>query len=289
MKTIDSQIPRSIRLTDYSAVAEFVDGFAQARLNLLFLIGRPGLGKSQLVQRALEGKEHAWIDCHSTKLATYMKLYRHRDQPVVIDDENSWMSDSAKLDLLNSLCQTNPVKTIRWMSTTRLLEECSVPDEFQTRSPVLIITNRLRVVSPQVRAMIDRGLPLIFQPSAATIHESVADWFTDREIHEFIGKWLAIIPGLSMRDYVKAANLKAAGMDWRSLLHRQWKSGKLARVATLRADPSFATEEDRVRAFTEGGSSGSRAGYFRLVAKLRDLGIDSDSRQARFETATVTE
>ena len=75
-----------------------------------------------------------------------------------------------------------------------------------------------------------------------------------------------------MRDYGKARDMKAAGMDWRALLHRQWRSGKLARVAALRADASFATEEDRVRAFAAGGH-GSRATYFRLVRKLQELGL----------------
>ena len=56
----------------------------------------------------------------------------------------------------------------------------------------------------------------------------MADWFDDVEVYEFIGEWLPVIPELSMRDYIKAREIKKAGMDWRTLLHRQWKCSRLA-------------------------------------------------------------
>src|SRR5581483_6730558 len=116
----------------------------------------------------------------------------------------SLVTEPGKLALMNSLCQTNPVKTLRWDSTTRLLEERGVPAEFRTGSPVLVITNRLQNITPQIAAMIDRGQPLLFEPPAAEVHRAVADWFPDKEVYDFIGEWLPFIPDLSMRDYVKA-------------------------------------------------------------------------------------
>lgn len=263
-------LPRALIISSYDDLKPWLLAFAARTFALVFLIGRPGLGKSQRAQRTLEERPHVWIDCHATKLAMYCLLYQHRDQPIVIDDENTLLSALEKVGLMNALCQTNPVKTLRWDSTTKLLDERGVPSQFQTSSPVLVITNRLRAHTAPVRAMIDRGQPLLFQPTAPAIHAEVANWFTDREIYAFFGTWLGAIPGLSMRDYVKAQSMKAAGLDWRTLLHRQWKSHKLARVAALRADPAFLTEEARVRAFEAGG--GSRASYFRYVQKLRDLG-----------------
>jgi hypothetical protein len=269
----NDRLPRSLTVRTFDGLAPWVQGFTEGKFQLLFLIGRPGLGKSQVFRRALDGRPHGWVECHATKLAMYIRLYIHRDQPVVVDDENTLLTDPGKLSLMNALCQTDPVKTLRWDSTTRLLEERGIPATFQTASPVLVITNRLRQVGPQVAAMIDRGTPLLFQPAAAAIHAAVADWFSDREVYDFFGAWLPLIPGLSMRDYVKARAYKAAGLDWRTLLHKQWKTGKLARVLELRRDPAFATEEDRVRAYVAAG--GSRATYFRHVARLRDQGMDS--------------
>jgi hypothetical protein len=282
MQRTSDRLPRSVILTTYDDVTRWLAGFVAGTFSLLFLIGRPGLGKSQQARQALADRKHAWIDCHATKLAIYAALYRHRDQPIVIDDENSLMTDPGKLSLMNALCQTDPVKTLRWDSTTRLLDDLGVPPVFTTSSPVLVITNRLRALGPQVRAMIDRGVPLIFQPAATTVHTAVADWFTDREVYDFIGRWLPLIAGLSMRDYVKARAMKAAGLDWPAILHRQWKSGKLARIAALRGDSSFASEADRVRAFVEAGM-GSRATYFRCVGRLQELGLLLESREYAIE------
>jgi hypothetical protein len=272
MNPSHDSLSRAITLRFYDDLPPWLDGFVAAKFHLIFLISRPGLGKSQMAQRALDGRPHCWVDCHATKLGMYCRLYEHRNHPIVIDDENSLLTDPGKLGLMNTLCQTNPEKTLRWDSTTKLLKERGVPAEFRTRSPVLVLTNWLRNLNPQLGAMIDRGQPLLFQPPAAAIHAAVADWFTDREVFEFIGQWLAVIPGLSMRDYVKARSMKQAGMNWRALLHRQWKSSKLALVAALRADSSFRSEEDRVLALAAKGG-GSRATYFRCVEKLRELGV----------------
>jgi hypothetical protein len=272
MKINFDRLRRAIMLATYNEAKTWLKHFVTSDFSLLFLVGNPGLGKSQMALQALGDRQHAWIECHATKLAFYCKLYEHRDEPVIIDDENTLIKDPAKIALMNSLCQTNASKTLRWDSTTTILAERRVPAEFNTTSPVLVITNRLRNMNPQIAAMLDRGQPLLFQPSALEIHREVANWFPDKEIYDYIGEWLPFIPGLSMRDYDKARRMKKAGLEWQPLLHKQWKCSRLARVAALRADPSFATEEERVQAFVAGGS-GSKATYYRDVDRLRRLRV----------------
>ncbi len=265
------RLPRAISVRHYDDAKAWLKHFVEGYFSLVFLIGRPGIGKSQMALQALGDRRHAWIEGHATKLAFYIKLYEYRDEPVLIEDENTLVQDKGKLGLMNSLCQSTPRKTLRWDSTARILEERNVPPEFPTSSPVLVITNQLRNMNPQTAAILDRGQPLLFQPPAAEIHREVANWFADKEIYDFIGEWLPFIPDLSMRDYVKASQIKKTGReDWRELLHKQWKCSRLARVAALRADASYANEDERVRAFVTAG--GSRATYFRDVARLRRLG-----------------
>ncbi|HWY86748.1 MAG TPA: hypothetical protein VNX28_08485, partial [Gemmataceae bacterium] len=182
-RTID-RLSRVITLRTYDDARSWLTRYAEGVFSLLFMIGRPGTGKSQMALQAIGDRPHVFFECHATKLAFYCKLFKHRNQLVVIDDEVNFVKDPGKLALMNSLCQTNPVKTLRWDSTTKILDDWGVPPEFTTSSSVLVITNRLRNLSPQTAAMIDRGLPLLFQPSSAEVHCEVANWFTDRETYD---------------------------------------------------------------------------------------------------------
>ena len=87
MKISSQSLPRSIVVGSYADLTPWLNGFVRGMFHLLFLIGRPGLGKTQAVLRTLQERPHVLIDCHATKLAIYCKLYVHRDQPVVIDDD----------------------------------------------------------------------------------------------------------------------------------------------------------------------------------------------------------
>ena len=57
-------------------------------------------------------------------------------------------------------------------------------------------------------------------------------------------------------------------MDWRSTALGPWLSGPALLVAKLKADPSFDSEEDRVRAFIKQGG-GCRSSYFHHARKLQ--------------------
>ncbi len=72
-----------------------------------------------------------------------------------------------------------------------------------------------------------------------------------------------------MRDYALAWELKRAGMDYKSWLLTRWgMTGTRLLVAKLKADPSFSTEAERVRAFIEQGG-GCRATYYNHAKRLR--------------------
>ncbi len=127
-----------------------------------------------------------------------------------------------------------------------------------TASPVLIITNAWRTLNEHVTALEDRGHLLHFEPPMSEVHARVATWFGDQDIYDFIGEHLHLVDHLSMPLYHSALELKRAGFDWRASFLENRLSDKCLLVATLRADPSFATEEARVSEFTARGG-GSRA------------------------------
>ncbi len=169
------------------------------------------------MRAALDGKA-CWIEGNATPFGMYAKLYRHRDQFVVIDDVDALYADRSGVRLLKCLCQTEEEKAVAWHSDARSLERQGIPREFTTKSRVVIISNDWKTLNKNVAALQDRGHVLMFQPGAAEVHRKAGTWFDDPEIYEWFAANLHRVREPSMRHYVRARELKAAGMDWTEVL-----------------------------------------------------------------------
>ena len=255
----------------YAELDRYIHQFAAGKFGLLILVGGPGLQKTRKAHEIL-GPDVCWIESNATAFGIYCRLFEFRDQPVVIDDVDSLFGDRAAVRLLKCLCQTEERKVVAWQSYAKALEQEGIPRRFSTRSPVIIIANDWRTLNANVRALEDRGHLLLFEPSALEVHLRTAGWFQDQEVFDFVAENLHLIDEPSMRHYVIGQELKTAGFDWKSRLRERWQvDPKTVLVAKLKADPSYATEQDRVRAFTEAGG-GSRATYFNHAKKLQPAG-----------------
>ncbi len=257
----------AIVLDAYQQLDQYVEAFADGALNLLMIIGRPGVQKSQAVKGALDGRA-CWIDGSATAFGLYCQLYRHRNRPVVIDDVDGLYADRAAVRLLKCLCQTEPKKRLGWHSAISLTGNQEIPTWFETSSRVAILANEVRIINVNVSALLDRGHVIVFDPSSREVHLRTATWFWDQEVFDFIGRSLHWAEPLSMRDYPLAWELKAAGIDWKSWLLTRWgMTGKRLLAAKLKADPSIGAEAERVRAFIEQGG-GCRATYYNHAKRL---------------------
>ncbi len=117
----------------YRELDRFVEAFAEGLLNLLLIIGRPGVQKSQAVKAAV-GRRACWIDGSATAFGLYGQLYRHRNRPVVIDDVDGLFADRAAVRLLKCLCQTEPRKRLGWYSAATAGGDQGIPSSFETTS-----------------------------------------------------------------------------------------------------------------------------------------------------------
>ena len=108
----------AIRIRTYRDLEAFLRGFAQGHLNLLILLGGPGLGKSQKMRQAV-GSTVCWLEGNASAFGIYRQLWEHRHQPVVLDDLDSLYADRDGVRLLKCLAQTDPVKTVAWHSEAR--------------------------------------------------------------------------------------------------------------------------------------------------------------------------
>ena len=261
---------QAFTVTTYDELHRFVQAFADGHLNLLILVGSAGIAKSQSVRRAV-GEGACWIEGNATPFGIYTQLYKHRGELIVIDDVDSLYTDRSAVRLLKCLCQTDPEKSIAWHSAAAGTDE--IPRQFQTSSRVVIIANDWKTLNHNVAAVQDRGHLIIFEPTSEEVHREVSKWFWNQNIYDWFADHLHLIPNPSMRNYVRAAELQASGINWVQHLLSEIPS-KTRLVAELRADPQFATENDRIVVFGERGG-GSRATYFNHKKKLRQAGEGS--------------
>ena len=85
------------------------------------------------------------------------------------------------------------------------------------------------------------------------------DWFAE---------YLHLIPEPSMRHYVRAAELKAAGLDWVKVLLSDTVPEKALLVAKLKGDSSYGEERERVAAFKRVGGGGQTT-YYKWAKRIR--------------------
>jgi hypothetical protein len=102
---------------------------------------------------------------------------------------------------------------------------------------------------------------LLFQPSAAEVHEQAGKWFDDREINEWFASNLHRVREPSLRHYVRAKELKAARMDWTEVLAEETENPRARLAAELLGSAVYESTAARVKAFVQQGG-GCRATFF---------------------------
>ena len=263
-------IPKSaIKLTTYQELTEYAEAFAKGGINLLILIGEAGLQKSRTFSASTD-ENVCWISGYGLPCFIYMKLYRHCDQLVVIDDADNLYTNKDGITLLKHLCQTEKEKKVSWQTNTTVLDKHNVPREFKTRSNVAIIANEWHTLDRNVAALEDRGHVVWFSPSRQAIHARVRDWFDDDEIYDWFGDRLHLIKSPSMRMYFKALELKKIGLPWKRIVpddSHQQSIKTMKMVKELVCCDDYETQEERVRQFVQMGG-GCRTTFFKYLKRL---------------------
>jgi hypothetical protein len=119
-----------------------------------------------------------------------------------------------------------------------------------------------------VATLQDRGHVLLFTPNATEVHVQAGKWFEVREIYEWFGANPHRVREPSLRHYVRAKELKAAGMDWIEVLATEEENKRARLAAELLASKAYASTAARVKAFVEQGG-GCRATFFNYRRKMQ--------------------
>lgn len=281
-------VPSSaIKVTAYTDLAHHCDAFVQGFYGLLMIVGSPGVAKSQSIRGAIGNRDHCFLDSHVSPLGIYSQLYDYMNLPVVMDDLDGLFADRICVRLLKAICNTDPVKTVSWISSRMACDSdgATLPMMFQTTSPVCLIANEWRTLNANVAAIEDRALVLHFCPSAGAVHGRVGEWFHDHDVYDFMADYLPLISEPSMRFYVKGSQLRRANPEhWRDLLLEMIGIEERDRfILKLLKDPTYPSEESRVHAFTENGF-GDRATYYR---RKRRINFTPSNERANHANATA--
>ncbi len=254
----------ALTVASYEEFSHFVTQFVAGHLDLLLLIGGPGISKSQTVRRALGNRPHLYVETHATAFGLYHALYEHRGLPVVIDDLDHLYADRASVRLLKCLCNTDRIKALKWPSRHRDIVRGEVPTSFTTSSPVCLIANEWRTLNANVLAIEDRAIIIHFAPGVGEVHAKVREWFDDEEVYAFIEEHLVFVRRPSMRHYLKGRQLRQANpAQWRDqLLRIMGVDEKVRALREVLTAPGFANDAERIAAF-EANGHGSRATYYR--------------------------
>jgi hypothetical protein len=210
-------------LKKYKILRECIDALNSRYLNLLVVIGEPGVGKSFTIRDTLNrlNSDYSYNLTYSTPLAFYKLLYQNRNKDVIVFDDLYGLSDPLIKSMLKSACGENLEgrRIINYNSTSPILEKEGIPESFEINARIILIFNEdISGFEP----IINRGVLLKFDFSFDEKKEIflkfVEEDLIDKEVLEYsllISN--AATKNLSLRTLIMLTKLKQEGYDYISI------------------------------------------------------------------------
>src|SRR4051794_270994 len=119
------KIPSGARhLRTHAELASYLADFVNGLYPFLWVVGRPGVAKTESVRAAVRGCDVYYRKGGQlTPLQFYIDCYRHRGQPVILDDAEHLLENRIGAKLISALGDTTPAKVLSYGSTSRALGE----------------------------------------------------------------------------------------------------------------------------------------------------------------------
>ncbi|HLX61014.1 MAG TPA: hypothetical protein VKX17_07000 [Planctomycetota bacterium] len=188
--------------------------------HFLIIIGAPGIGKSTYFEKAAGC---AYFRGEVSPVGLYELAFRHKDEPLIIDDADNILTDDKVVNLLKVFMNDREKKKLDWAKQNSALEKAGIPKQFETKSRLCIIVNELpRITDLNNKAVLDRAKLVVFEPTVQEVHKYVGTWFAEKDVYDFIGNNLFRVTHPHCRWYTKALDEKRSNADWRKWLLTQW-------------------------------------------------------------------
>jgi len=225
-------VANKIIVSTYEKLEKYLGLYVDKKADLMILQSKEGLGKSSLVDLFIKDKPTILFTVQATPLRNYIELFKNKDKEpyIVYRDIDYLLKSDIQVSLFKQLCETKPIKEIRYYSTSKIME--GIPSSFKLKSSVLVETNYWSTSNPNVRAVADRGFWLYFKPSVEEVLNKMQEIVRNckdylnlkqrSEVFEFI-KEHAKGTSLSLRDLIRGFQLYSYSLvnksfDWKSEL-----------------------------------------------------------------------
>jgi len=257
---------------------EFVDPWFRGAYRCLIVVGRPGLSKSYAFEKRLDNNTIHLKGGRLSALEAYKKLGRLAmenqgicRQNVVMDDAETVYEELNGKRFIRQITESPSKRSPSWETATPKLD--GIPQSYYLTGNVAIICNKFVFgASHEFEAILDRSEFVYVNFTNLEIHKIASQFFWDNEIFKWIGKRIHLMDDLSVRAYMRAANRKAAGTDWRKMLmQRHMVDDAKSMVRVLTNDKRFKTEAERVEEFFALTGQG-RSTYYDVKKKLKEEG-----------------
>ena len=194
-------VPRGARrLRSYAEFESYLVDFVEGRYPFLWVVGRPGVAKSESVKRAIQRATHYYRKGGQlTPLRFFIEAFHHRGQPIILDDADPLLDTKLGAKLIAALGDSSPARQMSYGTTSRALGE--VPSLYYTTSNLCILANK----APTDEAILSRAVLIYFNTTNADIHRRAAQWFWDQEIHDWVGQHVSQLDPIDVRWYGIAA------------------------------------------------------------------------------------
>jgi len=215
----------------YSELAFFVNMFKNGNSDLLIIESRGGLGKSRFIESVMSEESYLRILSHITPMQFFILGYKFRNLPIIIDDVDALLNNDENISLLKMFCETIETKEIAWLTTHNLLNQQNIPQRYETKSKVCILTNDFKELTKKVSALKDRGWHIEFNPTNEEILGKIKEivsgvcreinYEEKMEVFNLIKKYSKFCD-FNLRTFVKGFNLykecKDKEINWKTIL-----------------------------------------------------------------------
>ena len=262
------------------------------QLHSLVIFGTPGTGKTETFTRALEDAYLVPVKGRLTAFQLFQMVKANLDALFLFDDTRRILKDFECINLLMALGEHKSPKVVQWNTSTltkkQHKDDDDNPNEAITNSRIVLVINKVEEDNEDLEPLFSRSVVIRFAPSKEEVHQYVAEWFpknkSSREIYEYIGKHLALIPVGDVRDYTKS--LTIYDMNWKEQLHEAWTGDEyLSAALKVVNDPTVLPGKPLGDAFAR-LCGGSRAQFFRLKRLLMPLSYGPVSQSHQTEAGS---